>query len=111
MPPPAPTAPGIFALSDPQRVHELLSRAGFATPEMAEMPLSWQFHGADDYWWFLTEMAGAISPVLKGLDPEARTRVRARIAEMTQPFRSGNGYAFPALCVNVSTRRPSDPAS
>src|SRR4029077_20985188 len=27
--PPAPTAPGIFALSDPTRVQELLSRAGF----------------------------------------------------------------------------------
>ena len=71
------------------------------------MPLSWHFHGADDYWWFLREMAGAISPVLQGLDPEAQARVRARIVEMTQPFRSGDGYAFPALCVNVSTPRPS----
>jgi ubiquinone/menaquinone biosynthesis C-methylase UbiE len=106
MAPPAPAAPGIFALSDPKRVQELLSRAGFAPPEILEMPLSWEFHSADDYWWFLTEMAGAISPVLKGLDPEAQTRVRTRIAEMTQPFRSGDGYAFPALCVNVSTRRP-----
>ena len=26
---------------------------------------------------------------------------------MTQPFRSGDGYAFSALCVNVSTHRPS----
>jgi hypothetical protein len=52
-------------------------------------------------------MAGAISPVLQGLDPEAQARVRARIVEMTQPFRSGDGYAFPALCVNVSTHRPS----
>jgi hypothetical protein len=111
MTPPASAAPGIFALSDPKRVQELLSRAGFAPPEILEMPLTWEFHSADDYWWFLTEMAGAISPVLKGLDPEAQTRVRTRIAEMTQPFRSGDGYAFPALCVNVSTRRPPGQAS
>jgi ubiquinone/menaquinone biosynthesis C-methylase UbiE len=111
MAPPAPTAPGIFALSDPTRVHELLSRTGFAPPEMAEMPLAWHFRSPDDYWWFLTEMAGAISPVLQGLEAEAQARVRARIAEATQQFRSGDGYAFPALCVNVSTRRPSNPAT
>jgi hypothetical protein len=107
MAPPAPAAPGIFALSDPKRVQELLSRAGFPPPETVEMSLSQQFQSADDYWWFLTEMAGAIAPVLKALDPEAQAQVRARIAEMAQPFRAGDGYAFPALCVNVSTHRPS----
>jgi ubiquinone/menaquinone biosynthesis C-methylase UbiE len=107
---PAPTAPGIFALSDPNRVRELLSRVGFAPPDTAEMPLAWRFASADRYWWFLTEMAGAISPMLRGLGPEAQKRVRARIDEMAQPFRSGDGYALPGLCVNVVTRRPSAPA-
>lgn len=31
-------------------------------------------------------------------------KVRAHIDDMAQPFRAGDGYAFPALCVNVATR-------
>jgi SAM-dependent methyltransferase len=107
MAPPAPTAPGIFALSDATRVRELLARAGFAPPETREMPLTWAFPAADRYWWFLTEMAGAISPILQNLAPDAQRQVRARLDEMAQPFRSGDGYLFPALCVNVGTHRPS----
>jgi ubiquinone/menaquinone biosynthesis C-methylase UbiE len=110
MAPPAPTAPGIFALSDLKRVHELLSRAGFATPETREMPLTWHFP-ADRHWRFLTEMAGAISPILQSLDEDARRRIRARIDEMARPFRSGDRYAFPALCVNVGTHRPAAQAA
>jgi SAM-dependent methyltransferase len=106
LPPPAPESPGIFALRDPTRIRELLSRAGFGPPEMADIALTWPFPSPDAYWRFLTELAGAISPILRGLGPEAEARVRARIGEMTQPFRSGEGYAFPALCVNVATRKP-----
>jgi ubiquinone/menaquinone biosynthesis C-methylase UbiE len=105
MAPPAPGTPGIFALSDATRIHELISQAGFASPEVAEIPLTWRFPSFDAYWWVLTEVAGAISPILRGLDPEAQSRVRAGIGEMALPFRSGDGYAFPALCVNVSAGR------
>jgi ubiquinone/menaquinone biosynthesis C-methylase UbiE len=110
MAPPAPGTPGIFALSDTTRLRELVSRAGFASPEVAEMGVTWRFPTVADYWSFLTEMAGAISPILQGLSPEARARVQARTDEMAEPFRSGDGYAFSGLCVNVSTHRPSAPA-
>lgn len=106
MPAPGPASPGIFALSDPARIRELLSRAGFGPPDVADIALTWSFPSSDAYWWFLTELAGAISPILQGLGPEARGRVREKIDEIAQPFRSGAGYAFPALCVNVATRKP-----
>jgi ubiquinone/menaquinone biosynthesis C-methylase UbiE len=106
-PPPVPGSPGIFALSDPKRIHELLRRAGFASPDVAEMPLTWRFSSPDAYWWVLTEMAGAISPILRRLAPEAQAKVRRHLDEMAQPFRAGDGYAFPVLCLNVATRRPA----
>jgi ubiquinone/menaquinone biosynthesis C-methylase UbiE len=106
IPPPAPGSPGIFALSDPKRVHELLTPAGFPSPDVAEMLLTWRFQSPDAHWWVLTEMAGAISPILRGLAPEAQARVRARLGEMARPFRAGDGYAFPALCLNFATRKP-----
>jgi ubiquinone/menaquinone biosynthesis C-methylase UbiE len=106
MPPPVPGAPGIFALNDRKRISELIDRAGFAAPDVTEMTLTWRFAGPDAYWWFLTEMAGAISPILLGLAPDAQAKVRALIDELAQPFRAGAGYAFPVLCLNVATRKP-----
>ncbi len=107
IPPPVPGSPGIFALSDPKRLHELVTRAGFASPAVAEVPFTWRFPSPDAYWWFLTEMAGAISPLLRGLAPEAQAKVRAQMDAAAQPFRAGDGYAFPALCLNVATRKPA----
>lgn len=107
IPPPVPGSPGIFALSDPKRIHELVTRAGFASPDVAEMPLTWRFPSPDAYWWVLTEMAGAISPILRGLAPEAQAKVRAHMEHVAQPFRAGDGYAFPVLCLNVATRKPA----
>ena len=107
MPPPVPGAPGIFALNDRKRISELIDRAGFAAPDVTEMTLTWRFAGPDAYWWFLTEMAGAISPILLGLAPDAQAKVRGHIDDLAQPFRAAGGYAFPALCLNVATRKPA----
>jgi len=107
IPPPVPGSPGIFALSDPKRIHELLTRAGFASPDVVEIPLTWRFPSPDAHWWVLTEMAGAISPILRGLAPEAQAKVRMHFGEMAQPFQAGDGYAFPVLCLNVATRKPA----
>jgi len=107
IPPPVPGSPGIFALSDPKRIHELVTRAGFASPDVAEMPLTWRFPRPDAYWWFLTEMAGAISPILCGLTADGQAKVRTLIEDMAQPFRADDGYAFPVLCLNVATRKPA----
>jgi hypothetical protein len=105
--PPAPGSPGIFAMSDPARVRDLVNRAGFETPEAEEVSLTWRFPTREAYWWFLTEMAGAISPVLRALSPEAQAHVRARLDDLARPFRAGEGYALPAVCLNVATRKPT----
>jgi ubiquinone/menaquinone biosynthesis C-methylase UbiE len=107
MPPPTPGSPGIFALSDPERIRALVTRAGFAPPDVADIALTWQFPTPDRYWWFLTEVAGAISPILRGLAPAVHTTVRTKVAELARPFRSGDGFAFPALCLNVATHKPT----
>jgi ubiquinone/menaquinone biosynthesis C-methylase UbiE len=106
-PPPVPGAPGIFALSDVPRIRELVTRAGFDPPDVVEVPFTWAFPTPDAYWWLLTEMAGAISPIVRGLAPVAQAKVRARMDDLAEPFRAGDGYAFPALCLNVGTRKPT----
>ena len=104
IPPPDPAAPSIFAMADPRRVREMVVGAGFAEPEIEEVSFSWAFVDQDDYWRFLMELVGAIASVLRGLPPEAQAQVREQVHEAAEPFRSGEGYDFPAVCLNVVTR-------
>jgi SAM-dependent methyltransferase len=104
IPPPDPEAPGIFAMADPGRTRDPVVEAGFAEPEVEEISFRWTFVDQDDYWRFLTEVAGAISPVLRSLPPQTRTTVREQVHEAAGPFRSGEGFDFPAVCLNAVTR-------
>jgi ubiquinone/menaquinone biosynthesis C-methylase UbiE len=104
IPPPDPEAPGIFAMADPGRTRELVVEAGFAEPEIEEVSFSWTFADQDAYWRFLTEVAGAIASVLQSLPPEVQAQVREQVQEAAEPFRSGEGYDLPAVCLNVVTR-------
>jgi len=104
IPPPDPEAPGIFAMADPERIRKLVVGAGFAEPEIEEISLGWPFADQDDYWQFLTEVAGAIASFLQTLPPEVQAQVREQVHEAAEPFRSGEGYVLPAVCLNVMTR-------
>ena len=98
-----PTAPGIFALADPARVRELVLAAGFAEPDMEEVPTHRAFANLDGYWRYLTELAGAISPVLRGLSPDEQDEVRKAVRAAAAPFATDRGYDFPGLCLNAVT--------
>jgi SAM-dependent methyltransferase len=103
MAPPDPSAPGIFALADPNRVQALVTGAGFAAPQIEEVPMQWRFADPEAYWRFLTEMAGAISPVLRSLRPEEQGAVGAQLRQEVASFTHDGGYDIPGLCLNVVT--------
>ena len=102
-PPPDPEAPGAFAMADPGRIRELVVAAGFAEPEIEEVSFRWPFADRNDYWRYLMETSASSSPVLRALPPEARRRVREQLHEAARPFHSGEGYDFPAVCLNAVT--------
>ena len=102
-PPPDPEEPGAFVMADPHRIRQLVLRAGFAEPEIEEVPFRWRFANQDAYWRFLTEAAGSFSPVLQTLSPEAQDTVREQVHRAARPFHSGEGYDFPAVCLNAVT--------
>lgn len=103
MAPPDPAAPGIFALADPVRVRALVTGAGFAAPRIEEVATRRRFASFDAYWRYLTELAGAISPTLRGLSGEEQTAVREQLREAVAPFAAERGYALPGLCLNAVT--------
>jgi SAM-dependent methyltransferase len=103
IPPPDPQEPGAFVMADPERIRKLVVGAGFAEPKIEEVPFRWRFADQDAYWRFLTETAASFSPVLRALSPEEQGAVRGRVHEAARPFYSGEGYDFPAVCLNAVT--------
>ena|SRR5215217_2632594 len=103
IPPPDPEEPGAFIMADPERIGELVVGAGFAKPEIEEVTFRWRFANQDAYWRFLIEAAASVSPVLRSLLPKAQETVREQVHEAARPFHSGEGYDFPAVCLNAVT--------
>jgi SAM-dependent methyltransferase len=103
IPPPEPGAPGAFVMADPGRIRKLVVGAGFAQPEIEEVSFRLSFADQEAYWRYLTQTAASASPVLRALSPEAQNTVREQVHEAARPFRSGEGYDFPAVCLNVVT--------
>jgi hypothetical protein len=90
-------------MADPGRIRELVVGAGFAEPEIEEVTFRWPFADQDAYWRYVTETAASASPVLRALSPEVQNTVREQVHEAARPYRSGEGYDFPATCLNVLT--------
>ena len=63
----------------------------------------WPFADQYAYWRFLTETAASVSRVLRDISPKAQETVRERVHETVRVFCSGEGYDFPAICLNVVT--------
>ena len=100
---PEPEAPGAFAMADPGRIRELVVGADFAEPEIEEVSFRLPFADRDAYWRYLTDTSASSSSILRSLPPEEQAKVRQQVYEGARPFQSGEGYDFPAVCLNAVT--------
>jgi SAM-dependent methyltransferase len=104
MPRPGAGAPGILALGDRGRLRQLVVEAGFSDPTIDEVAFTWTYANEDDYWQFLTAVAGAISMVLGKLDEPELRDVRDDVLGRLAPYGApGGGLALPAACLIAST--------
>jgi SAM-dependent methyltransferase len=98
---PQPGAPGIFAMADEARIRELLAGAGFDPVGIDEVEVVWSFADEEQLWHFVTELAGALALVIRGLPEDQQLRVRAEVERASEPLRSNGGYDMPGLTLNV----------
>jgi SAM-dependent methyltransferase len=105
VPPPDPTAPGIFALGMPERIRELVTGAGFADPEIEEITFAFHYADDDDLWDALVSLAGPLARAVKALPDDEREATRGAILENVSSFKGDDGsYTVPASSWGVLTR-------
>ena len=69
------------------------------------MAFAYPFDSDEDYWRFLTDMAGAISMVLSRLDEDVLAGVREELGRRLEPIRGADGIELGAVSLVVSAAR------
>ncbi len=106
MPPPEPGEPGIFALGEPERIHDLVGEAGFAQPvQLEELAVEFRWADFDDLWDSLLRITGPLSRVINALPEDEREATRKAMEDNVASFRNEDGtYRAPGSAWGVLTR-------
>ena len=91
----------LSARRNPESIARLLAEAGFAAPEIEELPVAYRFADADELWFFVCELRGPVALALAELDEAARADVRAAVE--ARATRAGDGFELGGVSLNVVT--------
>jgi len=101
---PAPGTPGILALGDKERLSNMLIAAGFDDHLIEEVPITWRHDDLEDYWRFLTEVAGAIAAVIESLSQDEQVAAKEAMQSAVVDYQTESGIALPGVALNVVTQ-------
>jgi SAM-dependent methyltransferase len=79
--PPDPTAPGIFAMGDPDRIRGLVTGAGFGEPEIQQVSVHWGYVDTDEHWEKTLKLAAPIADAFNSAPPEEQQRIVTTVGE------------------------------
>lgn len=87
---------------NPEAIARLVREAGFAEPELEELPVAYRFADADELWFFVSELRGPVARALASLDEQERAAVRAEIEQRAARLEAG-GYELGGVSLDVLT--------
>lgn len=106
LPPPDPTAPGIFRLAKPGDLAGMFQQAGLGDVQDQEIIGEVPFSAADEYVASLLDIAAPIQNLFAQLSEDQQRQAKARIAETANQFRRGQQIALPIAVRMVAGRKP-----
>jgi SAM-dependent methyltransferase len=105
LPKPEPGAPGVFAMGEPDRIHELVTAGGFADPETDAIAFDFHYSDADDLWGSIVGLNGPLARVINALPAHERDSTRTAVIEDFAPYRNDDdSYTAPAVTWGVIAR-------
>ena len=106
LPPPDPTAPGIFRLAKPGDLAGMLQQAGFTNLSEEEFVADVRFASGEEYYASLTDIAAPIQNLLAKLSDQQKIDARGRIITSADQYRQSDGIALPIAVRMVVARKP-----
>ena len=98
-PPPQPGEPGMFVLAEEDRLRGLLESAGFGVERIEEVPVLLTYDDVDDYVTAANETGGMFARIWRDASEEEHETIKARLAEVFEPFAVDGGYELPGVAV------------
>lgn len=106
LPPPDPTAPGIFRLAKPSELAGMLEQAGLTNISEQEFLGDVRFAVADDYFSSLMDIAAPIQNLWAKLSAAQQTEAKQRIIQTSGQYRKGTAIALPIAVRMVAAQKP-----
>ena len=106
LPPPDPTAPGIFRLATPGDLAGMMQQAGLSDVAEQEFLAEWSYASAEEYYTSLMEIAAPVQNLMATLSAPQIQEVRRLITQSATPYQRGNRVAFPLAVRMVAARKP-----
>jgi ubiquinone/menaquinone biosynthesis C-methylase UbiE len=106
LPPPDPTAPGIFRLAKPGDLAGMLQQAGLVDLTDQEFLAEWSYASADEYYASLMEIAAPVQNLMAKLSALQVQEVRRLITQAATQYQRGNRITFPLAVRMVAARKP-----
>jgi enediyne biosynthesis protein CalE5 len=106
LPPPDPTAPGIFRLATPGDLADMLRQAGLVDVTDHEFLAEWSYASAEEYYTSLLEIAAPIQNLMATLSAALVQEVKRLITQAAAQYQRGNRITFPLAVRIVAARKP-----
>src|SRR5688572_2861372 len=95
LPPPDPTAPGIFRLAKAGDLAGMLEEAGFTDVMDQEFPGEWTYASVDEYYTILMEVAGPVQHLMTTLSDAQKRQVKHLITRAAAEYRRNDRIILP----------------
>ena len=104
MPPPDPTAPGVFRLAPPGALAEVLTGAGLKDVRVESVPITFAYASPDEYWDVQSQLAAPIKTAISTLPPETVAELKAAVLALARENMVGSEVRFAAtpLCATAA---------
>jgi ubiquinone/menaquinone biosynthesis C-methylase UbiE len=91
LPPPPPGRPGVFALSDADKLAALVAGAGFHDVETGTIKVVFTTDTPEQYTQFIQDVAPTITDLVEGQPPDVQERVWDKVTEGWRRFQDAEG--------------------
>ncbi len=105
LPPPDPTAPGIFHLAKPGDLAGMFQQAGLVDVTDQEFLAEWSYTSAEEYYTSLMEIAAPVQNLMTKLSAPQAQEVKRLINQAATQYQRGNRITFPLAVRMVAARK------